>query len=102
MLDALRNNKRRQYRVEPESPPFEISMVLPNMRLLAGETLNVSTNGIALSFPRKKCPDMDVSAEVMLQLSLPRTSEAIMLQAVVRGSSDYEKRRLLRLQFVNA
>ena len=101
MIEGIPKDRRNKYRVEPEAPPFELKLVLPNMHLLAGEILDVSADGTALSVPARKCPKVSLDDILTLQLTLPQTGGSLLLEGRVRGVGEYERKRLVRLQFTS-
>lgn len=101
MFSFFKKEKRQQYRVEAEKPPlFNVSMVLPEGRLLPGSAVDISMDGAAASFPEDQRPELASGDTVTLKIVIENSEKIITADALVRNISREEDREVFHFQFL--
>jgi len=100
MVTWLKGDRRKKYRVEPESPgALEVSLILSSRKSLPGELINMSIDGSAVFFPANDCPDLTPNERVKLKFVMTQTKKSITIDAIVKDSCTAGERKLCRFQF---
>lgn len=100
MVTLFKGDRRKKYRVEPESPGvLEVSLILSSRKSLPGELINMSLDGSAVFFPAKQCPDLTPNERVKLKFGMTQTKKSVTIDAIVKDSCTAGERKLCRFQF---
>lgn len=100
MVPWFKADRRKKYRVEPESPNvLEVSLIASSRKVLPGELINMSLDGSAVFFPANECPDLTPNERVKLKFVIAPSKKSIMIDAIVKDSCTTGERKLCRFQF---
>ena len=100
MVPWFKGDRRKKYRVEPESPgALEVSLMLSSRKSVSGELINMSLDGSAVFFPANGCPDLTTNERVKLKFVIAQSKKSIMIDAIVKDSCTAGERKICRFQF---
>jgi len=85
---------------DPESV-FVFSLTLPGRKELLGKLVDLSMDGVAISFPLDHCPDFEHDERVRLSLKLIETGKTMPVDALVTDSQAGKNTRLCQLSFID-
>lgn len=100
MVPWFKGDRRKTYRVEPESRgALEVRLIVSRRKPLLGELINMSLDGSAVFFPANECPDLTTNERVKLKFAIAQSKKSVMIDAIVKDSCTAGERKLCRFQF---
>jgi hypothetical protein len=102
MSDFHNEERRTAYRVQLESQLLlEVSLVLPAGQLLSGSLIDINVSGAAASFLADELPDLAPNDKVKLKFATPINQKTFVTDAVVKGLTATQKKRICRFKFAD-
>jgi hypothetical protein len=100
MVPWTKKNRRKKYRVEPETPEaVAVSLIASSRKSVHGKLINMSVDGSAVFFPANECPELTTDQRVKLKFVIAPSKHSIMINATVKDLCTAGESKLCRFQF---
>jgi hypothetical protein len=100
MVPWFKRDRRKRYRVEPESlGAVAVSLIASSRKSVHGKLINMSVDGSAVFFPANECPELTTDQRVKLKFVIAPSKHSTVITATVKDLCTAGENKLCRFQF---